>query len=368
MFSILSAQHLQTIELRRQRPPRWLLAGSPWAGALASVMLAVSTVSAAAPPAEKPVQEETVRLPGPIEGLKLGLRHASTMSVDARQARPAVLFLHGSAVPVSGNPDFRQGGQSFMTALAERGFDVWALDFYGFGESDRYPEMQDPPDKHPPLGAARECADQVQSVVAFLKRERHFKKIMLIGDSGGSLVAGLFATEHPDSVSRLILFAPITPFTDTPSPQGVLPAYEFVTPQTLWSLLKNWSDAAGTPDVLDSSAYQAWADIYLRSDATSGTRNPPSVKIPNGREADLAAIARGQFTFDPSEIRAPTLIVMGEWDTVATFQGAEWLLKSLKQAASQRLIVLGRGSHTIQFESERGRLYGIAADFLGEKE
>lgn len=82
-----------------------------------------------------------------------------------------------------------------MTALAERGFDVWALDFYGFGESDRYPEMQDPSDKHPPLGTARDCAGQVQSVVAFLKRERHLEKIMLIGDSGGSLVAGLFVPE-----------------------------------------------------------------------------------------------------------------------------------------------------------------------------
>jgi pimeloyl-ACP methyl ester carboxylesterase len=145
-----------------------------------------------------------------------------------------------------------------------------------------------------------------------------------------------------------------------------LPAYELVTPLTVWSLLKTWSEAAGTPDVLDSSAYQAWADIYLRSDVTSGTRNPPSVKIPNGRQADLAAIARGRFTFDPSEILAPTLIVMGESDAIATFQGAQWLLKALRQAASRRLIVLGHGSHTIQFESERGRLYAVTAEFLGE--
>jgi pimeloyl-ACP methyl ester carboxylesterase len=334
----------------------------------ASVLLAACADSEAATRQAVTVQEETVRIAGPIPQLKLGLRHAVAASFDIHTSHPVVVFLHGSAVPVSGNPDFRQGGQSLMTMLAERGFDVWAPDFYGFGESDRYPEMQDPPDKHAPLGTARECADQLQSVITFLKRERHAEQAMLIGDSGGSLVAGLFTTEHPDLVLRLVLFAPVTPFTDVPSPQAVLPAYEDVTPLALWTVLKNWSEAAGTPDVLDSSIYQAWADTYLRSDPTSGARNPPSVKVPNGREADLAAIARGHFTFDPSEIRAPTLIVMGEWDTVATFQGAEWLLKSLKQATSRRLVVLGHGSHTIQFETERVRLYRVIADFLSERD
>ena len=258
------------------------------------------------------------------------------------------------------------GGQSLMTALAEAGLDVWALDYYGFGESDRYPEMSEQPDKHPPLGEAAECADQVSAVAAFLRRERNVDQIMLIGDSGGSLVAGLFASKHPQQVSRLVLFGPVTPFSDAPSPQATLPAYFFVTPLSLWNSFKDWSDAAGEPAVLDPNEYNAWAETYLRSDPTSGTRNPPSVKVPNGRQADRAAIARGQFTYDPSEIRAPTLIVMGEWDAVATFQGAEWLLKSLKQARSRQLVVIGHGSHTIQYEVERTKLYHVMSNFLNE--
>jgi pimeloyl-ACP methyl ester carboxylesterase len=190
---------------------------------------------------------------------------------------------------------------------------------------------------------------------------------MLIGDSGGSLPAGVFAIRRPGIVARLVLFGPVTPFTEGPPASKALAAYDLITPLDLWGLFTKWSEAAGVPAVLDSSAYQSWADSYLRSDPTSRSRAPPSVRVPNGRQADLAAIARGRFTYDPSEIRAPTLIVMGEWDAIATFQGAEWLLHSLRQAQQRRLVVIGHASHTIQYEQEREQLYQVMAEFLHER-
>jgi pimeloyl-ACP methyl ester carboxylesterase len=310
------------------------------------------------------VSEETIRIPGPLKAMMLGVRHAWVANGSADAVR-FVLILPGAAVPVSGNPDYPfVGNRSLMTALAEKGLDVWALDYYGFGESDRYPEMERPAEPHAPLGTAAECADQIDAFVAFLKGHQRVERLMLIGDSGGTLPAGVFATRRPDLVSRLVLFGPVTPFTGGPVEEGALPTYDLFTPLDLWTLFTRWSEAAGVPPVLDSSAYQAWSDSYLRSDPTSGNRTPPSVRVPNGRQADLAAVAGGRFTYDPSKIRAPTLIVMGEWDAIATFQGAEWLLHSLRQAPQRRLVVIGHGSHTIQYESEREQLYRVMADFL----
>ena len=316
--------------------------------------------------AEGKVSEETIHIPGPLKGMKLGLRHAWKPGIPTGADRPVVLILPGAVVPVSGNPDYPIGGRSMMTALAESDLDVWALDYYGFGVSDRYPEMDQPADQHPPLGAAAESADQVDSAVAFLRREYHVDKIMLIGDSGGSIVAGVFAARSPELVSRLIFFGPVTPFSPGPSPQDALPAYDFFTPQVLWDQFTTTSQAAG-PNVLDSSLYSAWAEAFLRTDPTSATRNPPSVRIPNGRQEDRAAIVGGRFNFDPTAIRAPTLIVIGEWDTITTFPGAEWLLKSLRQAPQRRLVVIGNASHTMQYEAERGQLYRVMADFLNER-
>jgi pimeloyl-ACP methyl ester carboxylesterase len=314
------------------------------------------------------ITEETLHIQGPIKGLKLGLRHASATSPATQAARPVVLILHGAGAPVAGNPDFVLGDHSLMTSLAEKGLDVWALDYYGFGESDRYPEMSEAADAHPPLGRAEECADQVDAVTAFLKRDRHSGRIMLIGDSGGSLVAGVFATRRPDLVSRLVLFGPETPFTEGPPTNAVLPAYIDIAPADLWGQFAAWSQAVGKPDVLDANAYQLWAETYLHSDPTSATRRPPTVRVPNGRQADTADIERGRFTYDPGAIRAPTLIVIGEFDAIATLPGAEWLLKSLRQAPERRLVVIGHGSHTIQYESERKQLYHVVADFLNERE
>ena len=132
---------------------------SSWAGrtGVALLLLALTLAgSLSAQPALK-VHEETIRIKGPIAGLQLELRHAYVTATTVSH-RPAVLMLHGAGVPVSGNPDFPLGGRSMMTALAERGLDVWALDYYGFGDSDRYPEMQDTPQAHPLLGKAEDCA------------------------------------------------------------------------------------------------------------------------------------------------------------------------------------------------------------------
>ncbi len=310
------------------------------------------------------IREEIVRIPGPLKGLKLALHHAVLSQATGGAPRPIVIILPGAGVAVSENPGYKIGGTSLMTALAARGMDVWALDYYGFGESDLYPEMNQPADKHAALGPAEESADQVDSAVAFLTSTRGVQRVLLIGDSGGTIVAGVFATRRPELVSRLILFGPVTPFTEGPQPGTVVPAYSLLTPREIWTWFTDWSNAVGTPAVLDSTVYPAWAAAYLRSDPTSGTRTPPSVRIPNGRSADLAMIAAGRFPYDPGAIRAPTLIVMGEWDAIATFAGAEWLLKRMRRAPQRRLTVIGNGSHTIQYEKERTQLYDVVADFL----
>ena len=49
----------------------------------------------------------------------------------------------------------------------------------------------------------------------------------------------------------------------------------------------------------------------------------------------------------------PTLMVMGEWDEIDMFAGAEWLLNLLRHAPRRRHVINGRGSRTIQYEAER---------------
>ena len=94
--------------------------------------------------------EEHVYIDWERPGMKLFLRHmAPVKQVGSKEGR-VVLITHGTGVPSSGNAAFVLGGRSWMSDFAENGFDVWALDFAGFGKSSRYPEMDAPANANPP--------------------------------------------------------------------------------------------------------------------------------------------------------------------------------------------------------------------------
>src|SRR5690348_8969418 len=111
-------------------------------------------------------REEHFRIPGPREGLSLFLRFLPATQASA--SRRAVLYVHGATFPSALSIAHRFDGKSWRDALNEAGFDVWGLDFYGFGHSDRYVEMSRPPQDHPPLCVAEDAAQQVEAAVRFI--------------------------------------------------------------------------------------------------------------------------------------------------------------------------------------------------------
>src|ERR671922_495090 len=81
---------------------------------------------------------------------------------------PAVLYIHGATFPSALAVGFDFGGGSWLDDWNARGFDAWAFDFAGYGESGRYAAMSEPADRHPPLGRAPEAAQQVAAVLALI--------------------------------------------------------------------------------------------------------------------------------------------------------------------------------------------------------
>src|SRR5689334_7826963 len=83
-------------------------------------------------------QAEVLSTDSHLAGLQIRLRHTPPPASASGHALP-VLFIHGASFPSALAFDFRMDGQSWMDKLAARGFDVYALDFPGYGLSDRYP-------------------------------------------------------------------------------------------------------------------------------------------------------------------------------------------------------------------------------------
>ncbi|MEI9987937.1 MAG: alpha/beta hydrolase [Aliidongia sp.] len=309
------------------------------------------------------LREELFRIPGPHPGLDLFLRYLPAQQSTAGPSR-AVLYIHGATFPSALSIAHRFDGASWRDALNEAGFDVWGLDFQGFGFSDRYPQMAGPADAHPPLCAAADAGAQVESAARFILERQGLQHLSLISHSWGSLPAGWFATRCPALVERWVLFGPIArrqPAHAAPAPSG--PAWRIVTLEDQWTRFV--ADVPeGEPPVLSRRHFAEWGERYLDSDAASRTRSPAAVKIPAGPSIDIQRAWAGTLAYDPAKITAPIAIIRGEWDGVVPDQDARRLFDAFTAAPIKRDIKIGRATHLMHLEAMRCALYRETNLFL----
>ncbi len=298
-------------------------------------------------------------------GLRVFLRHlASTSKVWRRHPRGVVLMVHGSTFPSALAFAFRSDGVSWMDDLAKRGFDVWAFDFIGYGKSDRYPEMYQPPFANSPLGRAPAAELQIAAVTRFIASHAHVARVSIIAHSWGTIPTGLFAGLHPELVDRLVLFGPVAQ-RDRARDSTRIAAYQFVTENDQRTRFRGYVPV-GNAQVLPPDYFAAWGPAYMATDSMSRTRTPPSVEVPSGPDADIDDAWSGHLGYDPSKITAPVLIIRGNWDVVTKDADARWLFDALTSSPVRRDIKISRATHVMHLEEGRHQLFSEAAAFLAE--
>jgi pimeloyl-ACP methyl ester carboxylesterase len=307
-------------------------------------------------------QEDHFWIPSPRRGLQLFLRHLAPR--QPRERAPVVLYVHGATFPSALSIAHRFDGYSWRDALCDAGFDVWGFDFQGFGCSDRYPEMDEPPDAHAPLCRAADAAEQISAAVQFILDQHAAPQLSIIAHSWATIAAGRFAGEHPSLVDRLVLFGPIgrrPPRRYEKAPTA--PAWRVVTVED--QLARFIEDVpAGEPPVLSRAHFDEWAERYLDSDPHSRTRQPAGVKVPMGPIADILSAWHGELAYEPALVRAPVAIVRGEWDGLIPDEDARWLFDALASSPSKRDIKINRGTHLMHLETMRFALYDESIAFL----
>lgn len=278
---------------------------------------------------------------------------------------PSVLYVHGATFPSASSISYRIDGRSWMDDLRARGFDVWAFDFAGYGGSDRPAAMYAASKDVRPFSRAPEAADQIERVVRHVLKMSGRRHLSIIAHSWGTLPAGLFAGQRPELVERLVLFGPVALRRgETADVPGV--AARPVSAADQWQSFQSGMPA-GHASPIDRSLFDDWAKIYLASDPESGARTPPSVMAPTGPQADIGAAWSGCFPYDPASVRALTLIVRGEWDSVTQDADAVWLTKSLVNVpGGARDVKLPQGAHRMHLETNRQALFDAVGAFLGE--
>ena len=112
-------------------------------------------------------------------------------------------------------------------------------------------------------------------------------------------------------------------------------------------------------------ARQQWASAVVASDPDSQT---DTLRAPAGVVKDvLDHWTQGQPTYDPGKIRAPTLIVVGEWDHETTPEQGREVFDRLSSAADRRYLLIGRATHSMLLERQAPALRAAVQAFLTER-
>jgi pimeloyl-ACP methyl ester carboxylesterase len=308
-------------------------------------------------------REEHYWIASPHSGLQLFLRHLPPLVMPSRPARP-VLYVHGATFPSALSIAHRFDGYSWRDALCEVGFDVWGLDFHGYGYSDPHPAMAEPPESHSPLCRADDAGDQVEAAARFIVDRHGVASLSIIAHSWGSMPTCRFAGRCPGLTDRLVLFAPIArrPPRRYEQPPSA-PAWRIVTLDDQWTRFTE-DVPPDQPPVLSRSHFEEWGERYLDSDPESRGRNPAGVKTPTGPFTDLLHAWHGQLAYDPALVQAPVAMIRGEWDGLIPDEDARWLFDAFRNSPIKRDVKISRATHLMHLEVRRHALYRESVAFL----
>jgi pimeloyl-ACP methyl ester carboxylesterase/heme-degrading monooxygenase HmoA len=303
---------------------------------------------------------DTLKIESHIKGLNIGMLHLPPKTIAGNLP---VLFVHGSSFPSALSFGFRMNGLSWMDFMSENNFESFALDFLGYGNSDRYPEMQDTAKSKLVVGNASQACQDIGKATEWILQKTGSQKLIIVGHSWGASVAALYASQHPEKVSMLVLFAPVTVRNMSGDMEEVNMAYEAMTPQERVSAMKSLTPK-GEECRLEPEIFNHWEKDWLTSDPLAKNDKIGRVKFPSGPEVDLENLKHNKPYYDPSKITCPTLIIRGEWDLYPSNEDAGALLANLKNVQSKKYVVIEKGTHVMHLEKSRGALYREVGQFL----
>ncbi len=337
---------------------RRMLIAAPLAAPLAATRVSAQGVTLAT---------EEYMLPTGDAGIEVFLRNKRPEETTRFTPARTLLFVHGATYPAHTAFDLPLGGLSWMDYIASRGFDVWCLDLRGYGRSTRPPQMSQPPEANPPIVRADVALQDITAAAAFIRQHRSVPRLIHMGWSWGSTLMGRFAAENPGGVERLVLFAP--PWVSQGATPATTPlgAYRTVTQARARERWMNGVPEAKRAALIPPGWFEHWAGVTWATDPEGLRRNPSVLRAPNGVLQDFREFEQaGRPSWDPANVTAPALLVVGEWDRDTPPAMAAALFPLLTNSPGKRLVMLGEGTHTMLLERNRGVLYSTVQGFLEE--
>ena len=290
-----------------------------------------------------------------------------------------VLFVHGATFPST--PDFDLPYQDYSWAdwMIGKGYVVYMFDKRNYGFSSREKAMDELAANARPVTRSYLAVRDIGAVVDYIRKKHKVNKVSLVGWSWGAMTAGYYTSLHSEKVQKLVMYAPAYSFAQHTNlgagsgSQNKRKPHEFnyaLGAYRLGSKAGNDARWDGEIPVADKSSFRdegvrdAFALEALKTDPTSESRNPPSLRAPNGVLEDSFMQATGRAMWNASSIYVPTLLIAGEFDTWSFPEDRDGLMRDLTNAPVKKSVLIKNATHFVLFEKPRFEFFGEIDNFL----
>jgi pimeloyl-ACP methyl ester carboxylesterase len=301
--------------------------------------------------------------------------------------RPVVLMIYGAGVGAVPVFDLQFEDYSWMEHLANKGFDVFALDFTGYGLSPR-PKMDDPcntvqseqlahlipnPLSQPcspsypfTLTSVRSDWDEIDTVLNYIIKRRKVDRVNLVAWSRGAVRAGGYAARHPEKVGRIFLYAP-TYFPTAPDDPADVPPSPGAAMSLVGSggFLGPWdgTNPAMCVNQFNPAVRGVVTSTMLKFDPLGNTWGTAGVRRRPGFISVGGNTAFGWNTKFANRVTSPTLIIRGDNDDVVLAPAVTALFNDL--GTGQKVFVrVACASHYMVWEKQYMNLFRASEEWL----
>ncbi len=268
------------------------------------------------------------------DGLTLSLHEKKPRHLHPRPR--AILLIHSAAFSSIPEYDLQIKDYSLMDFFAKTGYNVFALDIRGYGNS------QSPPSD---IWVTAELAERdVKSAVDFIRSSLGVSSVDILGWSWGTQVAGLYAQNNPATVGKLVLYAPFWngANVDVPEPQATRQKNdrEFI--------ISDFLDAAR----VDGEVVESFVEQCLKYDETS----------PRGSWRDIKNLNKKPI-LEPGKLTMPTLVIYGEHDHLVLKDDIDRFFDRLP-AREKEMVIIPDTDHMAHLELNHGIFQTAVKEFL----
>jgi alpha-beta hydrolase superfamily lysophospholipase len=260
-------------------------------------------------------------------------------------SKPVLFFVHGSSVTsrcfdihVPGHGEY-----SVMDEFARYGFDCWTMDHENYGKSGRTSGNSD----------IKSGVEDLKAALPVLAKETGRQKYHFLGESSGAIRAGAFAQAMPDHVDRLVLAAFTYKGTDSPTLTKRAEGLDYYRTHNMRKRDRDMIRSIATrdkPGTSELAAVEALADVEM----------PFGDQIPTGTYLDMTA---NLPLVDPKKVMAPTLLIRGEYDGIATIADLQDFYSQLP-TGDRQFIILPGVAHSVVLATNRALFWHATRAFL----